>query len=199
MKSNLASAFLIAICSAITTPAGVQNALAAESAIAGGLDPDSLRKTSEKLDAYAKLLGSGGQAIMVSLRYLTNFNFARGPTGAEGEILELIELRDETITDAVRHARAAAKISPALGDLDASALAYADALVDAPAIFNEAARYYSGNKFYLADHFERGKQLHPKIAAEILKIFQAMPPFAKQLNNARKIVDPQEAAGSPIT
>jgi hypothetical protein len=46
----------------------------------------------------------------------------------------------------------------------------------------------------LTDHFERGKQLHPKIAAEILKIFQTMPPFTKQLNDARKVVDPQEAA-----
>jgi hypothetical protein len=194
VKSNLASAFLIAICSAITTPAGVQDAFAAESAIAGGLDPDSLRQTSEKLDVYAKLLGSGGQAITDSLRYLSDFNFAGGPTGAESEILELIELRDETLTNAVRDARAAAKTSPALGELDVSALAYADALADAPAIFNEAARYYSSDKFYLADHFDRGKQLHPKIAAEILKIFQAMPPFAKQLNDARKIVDPQEAA-----
>jgi hypothetical protein len=194
VKSNLASAFLIAICSAIAMPAGVHDAFAAESAIADGLDPDSLRKTSEKLDAYARLLGSGGKAITESLRYLTDFNFERGPTGAESEILELDELRDDTVTNAVRNARAAAKISPALGDLDASALAYADALANAPAIFNEAARYYSSDKLYLADHFERGKQLHPKIAAEMLKIFQTMPPFAKQLNDARKIVDPQEAA-----
>jgi hypothetical protein len=194
VKSNLASAFLLAICSAIATPPGVHDAFAAESAIANGLDPDSLRKTSEKLDAYTKLLGSGGRAITDSLRYLTDFNFARGPTGAEGEVLELIELHDETVTNVVRDARAAAKASPALGDLDASALAYADALVDAPAIFNEAARYYSSNKFYLTDHFERRKQLHTKIAAEILKIFQTMPPFTKQLNDARKVVDPQEAA-----
>jgi hypothetical protein len=147
VKPNLASAFLIAICTAIATPLGVPHAFAAESAIAADLDPDSLRKISEKLDVYTKLLGSGGQAITDSLRYLTNFNFANGPTGTEGEVLELTELLAETVTNAVRDARAAAKASPALGDIDASALAYADALVDAPAIFNEAARYYFDGPF----------------------------------------------------
>jgi hypothetical protein len=194
VRSNLASLLLLFICSAIATPPGVSIASAAESAIANDLDPDSLRKTSEKLDAYSKLLGSGGEAVTDSLRYLSDFNFASGPTGSEGEVLELIELRDETVAKAVRDVRAAATASPVLRDLDASALAYADALADAPAVFNEAARYYSGNKFYLTDHFERGKQLHPKIKAEILKIFQTMPPFTKQLNDARKAVDPQEAS-----
>jgi hypothetical protein len=185
---------VIAVCSLIAAPAGVDNAIAAQSAIASGLDPDSLRGISQKLDVYDKLIGSGGRTITDSLRYLKNFNFTKGPTGAEGEVFELVELNDETLVNAIRDARAAAKAAPALGDLDSSALAYADALADAPAVFDEAARYYSSNQFYLTDHFERGKQLHPKIAAEILKIFQTLPPFGKQLDDARKVIDPQETA-----
>jgi hypothetical protein len=132
MRSTLAAS-LIFLCGAIAKPAVAE--------IASDLDPAALRVASEKLDAYARLQASGGQTITDSLRYLSDFNFDKGPSGAEGEVLELIDVNEEMVARAVHDAQAAAQAPPAIAELDASALAYAAALAAAPTIFNEAARY----------------------------------------------------------
>ena len=132
--------------------------------------------------------------MTIALRYLKNFDLKTGPKGTESSTYDLLDLNADLYADLVRKARAAAAEEPAIPELDQAALAYADAVATNPAVFNEAAQYYSSARRYELDRYEHGKALHPKIAREIERFFATMPPFMGFLHQVRAKVDAREIA-----
>ena len=163
-------------------------------AVPGELDADAIERYAEKLDAYAQLLAGTSRTVTNALRYLKNFDLKSGPKGSERSTYDLLDLNADLYADLVRKARAAAAEEPAIPELDKAALDYAEAVATNPAVFNEAAQYYSGARRYELDRYAHGKTLHPKIAREIERFFATLPPFMGFLHQVRGRIDPLEIA-----
>ena len=163
-------------------------------AVPADLDADAIERYADKLDAYAQLLAGTSRTVTNALRYLKNFDLKSGPKGTERSTYDLVDLNADLYADLVRKARAAAAEEPAIPELDKAALDYADAVTTNPAVFNEAAQYYSSARRYELDRYEHGKTLHPKIAREIERFFATLPPFMGFLHQVRGRIDRQEIA-----
>lgn len=184
---------LAASLAASVEPAAAQGGLP-QITVPKGLDADSVELYADKLDVYAKLLAGTSRTTTNAFRYLKNFDLKTGPKGTESSTYDLVNLDADLYAELVRAARAAASEEPAIPELDKAALAYADAVATNPAVFNEAAQYYSSARDYETDKYQRGKELHPKIAREIERFFATLPPFMGFLHQVRAQIDPQEIA-----
>ena len=188
----LLSALLLAALALPAAPALAQGGLP-QITVPGDLDADAIERYADKLDAYAQLLAGTSRTVTNALRYLKNFDLKSGPKGTERSTYDPVDLNADLYADLVRKARAAAAEEPAIPELDKAALDYADAVATNPAVFNEAAQYYSSAKRYQLDRYEHGKTLHPKIAREIERFFATMPPFMGFLHQVRGRIDPRES------
>ena len=193
LSALLLSAVLLSALAFPAAPALAQGGLP-QITVPGDLDADAIERYADKLDAYAQLLAGTSRTVTNALRYLKNFDLKSGPKGTERSTYDLLDLNADLYADLVRKARAAAAEEPAIPELDKAALDYADAVATNPAVFNEAAQYYSSAKRYQLDRYEHGKTLHPKIAREIERFFATMPPFMGFLHQVRGRIDPREIA-----
>jgi hypothetical protein len=194
MSRNRTLLPVLALLSALalpTAPALAQGGLP-QITLPGDLDADAVERYTDKLDAYAQLLAGTSRTVTNALRYLKNFDLKSGPKGTERSTYDLVDLNANLYADLVRKARAAAAEEPAIAELDKAALDYADAVATNPAVFNEAAQYYSGARRYELDRYEHGKVLHPKIAREIERFFATLPPFMGFLHQVRGKIDSRE-------
>jgi hypothetical protein len=189
----LLSALLLSVLAFPAAPALAQGGLP-QITVPGELDADAIERYADKLDAYAQLLAGTSRTVTNALRYLKNFDLKSGPKGTERSTYDLLDLNADLYADLVRKARAAAAEEPAITELDKAALDYADAVATNPAVFNEAAQYYSGARRYELDRYAHGKTLHPKIAREIERFFATLPPFMGFLHQVRGRIDRQEIA-----
>ena len=189
----LLSALLLSVLASPFAPALAQGGLP-QITVPGELDADAIERYADKLDAYAQLLAGTSRTVTNALRYLKNFDLKSGPKGTERSTYDLLDLNADLYADLVRKARAAAAEEPAITELDKAALDYADAVATNPAVFNEAAQYYSGARRYELDRYAHGKTLHPKIAREIERFFATLPPFMGFLHQVRGRIDRQEIA-----
>ena len=189
----LLSVLLLSVLASPFAPALAQGGLP-QITVPGELDADAIERYAEKLDAYAQLLAGTSRTVTNALRYLKNFDLKSGPKGTERSTYDLLDLNADLYADLVRKARAAAAEEPAITELDKAALDYADAVATNPAVFNEAAQYYSGARRYELDRYAHGKVLHPKIAREIERFFATLPPFMGFLHQVRGRIDRQEIA-----
>lgn len=189
-----AAVFLIALAVAVATARAQTDTAAPVVEIPARLDLRAIQLYSEKLDAYARLVAGSARLVTNAMRYMGSFNLKQGPTGKESSVYELVDIDGDLVAKVIKGGRDAAETEPAIPALDKAALGYADAIEAAPGVFNEAAGYYSSRQAYVADHLKRGKQLHPRIAAAITKLYGALPALIKSLRSARDQLDPQEIA-----
>ena len=122
------------------------------------------RELTAKVDPYIECLNTHGGWVMRSRdRYLSWIaDEAAGPTGKEDPVLGVYRLRDPD--ECLKGIAAAAELPPDLPDLEAGATAWAEALVAARAVVDEAGEYYDGAK-YAEDAMAQGKALHPRLVA----------------------------------
>jgi hypothetical protein len=193
VSSGLLWLALLGLPAIVSAPAAAQGGLP-RITVPADLDDDRIELYADKLDVYAALLAGTSRTVTNAIRYLKNFDLKTGPKGTEDSTYDLLNLNTDLYADLIRKARAAAAEEPAIPELDKAALAYAEAVASNPAVFNEAAEYYSSARRYEEDRYEHGKTLHPKIAHEITRYFATLPPFMGFLHQVRAQIDPQEIA-----
>lgn len=126
---------------------------------------------AEKLDGYIQCINSYSRSVHDTAdRYFDWVDSEKGLTGTEKNIYGLYEISDpKTCVDGVKKS---ADIDPKDADLEAAGTAFADAVVEAHGVVNEAHKYYD-EKNYKDDDFAKGKELHPKLTAAFDKFDKA--------------------------
>ncbi len=138
-----------------------QAAAAAADTNAGVIGSPEDDKLGTKLDAYIACINDFSRSVHDSGdRYLDWVDAKTGPTGKETNVYGLYEIRDtKSCVDGVTKA---ADLEPDDTELEAAGKAFADTLVAAQTVINEAHKYYD-EKNYQDDKWAKGKELHPKI------------------------------------
>lgn len=118
---------------------------------------------AEKLDPYIDCINSFSRSIHDTAdRYVSWANPETGPSGEEKNVYGLYEVTDpQTCVDGVK---TAADTDPDDPELEKAGQAFADAVVAAREVVNDAHKYYD-EEDYKDDKFAKGKELHPKLMA----------------------------------